>query len=75
MSAVAAEISQARAVKNALGKRLASVSEVNGIGLMRHDGGWAVKVNLVLPVSDLSIPHRIDGVEVFTDVVGQIKAH
>ncbi|WP_139333247.1 hypothetical protein [Mycobacterium sp. SP-6446] len=73
--AVAAEITQARAVKDKLGERLASVSEVNGIGLMRHDGGWAVKVNLLLPVSGLAIPHRIDGVDVFTDVVGRIKAH
>lgn len=74
MTAVAAGISQARAVKDELGKQLASVSEVNGIGLVRHEDGWAVKVNLVLPVSDLAIPQSIDGVDVLTDVVGRIRA-
>lgn len=73
--AVAVEIGQARAVKEKLGKQLASVQEVNGIGLVRHDGGWAVKVNLIKPISGVSIPHRIDDVDVFTDVVGRIKAH
>lgn len=74
MIAVGAELAQARAVKNKLSKRLASIRDVNGIGLVRHDGGWAVKVNLALPNAGLAIPDRIDGVEIFTDVIGQIRA-
>lgn len=74
VSVVAAEISKARAVKAKLGEQLASVDEVNGIGLVRRDGGWAVKVNLALPISEPVIPQRVDGVDVLTDIVGQITA-
>ena len=74
MTVAAPKIGQARAVKDELGRQLASVGEVNGIGLVRHDGGWAVKVNLVQSVADAAIPETMDGVRVFTDVIGEINA-
>jgi hypothetical protein len=71
---VAADLAQARRVKQQLVQRYSSIAEVNGVGIVRRDDGWAVKVNLERPVPNLSVPDSIDGVAVFTDVVGSITA-
>jgi hypothetical protein len=72
---VAADLQRARAVKNHLAECLRAEPLVNGVGLMRQPGGWAVKVNLVRPAPRLDLPAQIDGVEVHADVVGPIVAH
>lgn len=69
-----ADLQHARVVKDQLTEKLRSESVVNGIGLARQHGGWAVRVNLVRPAPQLSLPHEIDGVEIQTDVVGPIIA-
>ena len=74
MSAVAADLPRARAVKETLSEQLRAAPEVTGLGLMRHRGGWAVKVNLLRPAPQLSLPSHIDDVEIITDVTGPIVA-
>lgn len=55
--------------------RLASIPQVNGVGLARLDGGYAVKVNLSEPLEKKSaIPTEVDGVPILVDVVGPIVA-
>jgi hypothetical protein len=74
VSVVAADLQHAREVKNQLAERLRAAPEVNGIGLARRPGGWAVKVNLLRSAPQLDLPSQIDGVEICTDVVGPIVA-
>ena len=74
MKAVAANLAHARRVKNQLVERYASTAEVNGVGLVRFDDGWAVKVNLERAAPNLSVPESVDGVTVFVDVVGPISS-
>jgi hypothetical protein len=71
---VGAEIDAARAAKATLEQRLAGEQLVNGIGLVRVEDGWAVKVNLVRAAPELDLPREVDGVEVQTEVVGPIEA-
>lgn len=74
VSVVAADLHRARTVKDQLVEHLRGEPLVNGVGLMRRPGGWAVKVNLLRPAPKLKLPEQIDGVEIFTDVVGPIVA-
>jgi hypothetical protein len=74
VSVVAADLQRARAVKAQLAERLRTEPDVNGVGLARRPGGWAVKVNLVRSAPQLALPSQIDGVEIYTDVVGPIVA-
>ncbi len=74
MSGMGAEIDAARAAKSGLERRLAGEPLVNGLGLARAQGGWAVKVNLVRAAPELDLPAEIDGVEVQVEVVGPIEA-
>lgn len=62
---------EARAAKRKLAARLREDANVNGIGITRADGGFALKVNLVASGSD--IPSEIDGVPIRVEVVGPIK--
>ena len=71
---MAAGIDAARAAKATLEQRLVGESLVNGLGLVRVEGGWAVKVNLVRAAPELELPREVDGVEVQTQVVGPIEA-
>jgi len=66
-----ASLSQARAAKAEVAKRLAGHPLVNGIGVARVDGGYAVKVNLSAPVRS-GMPRSVGGVPVKTEVVGRI---
>ncbi|HTX11635.1 MAG TPA: hypothetical protein VME22_23640 [Solirubrobacteraceae bacterium] len=74
MSSVGADLEHARAVKDQLAECLRGEPAVNGIGVTRHHGGWAVKVNLVRPAPQLRLPKQIDGVEIQTDLIGPIVA-
>lgn len=71
---MAADLAQARAVKDQLVQRLRAVPEVNGVGLVRRDDGWVVKINLIRYAPDLALPLQIDGVAVTVDIVGPIVA-
>ena len=66
-----ATLSQARAAKSEVAKRLAGHPLVNGIGIARVNGGYAVKVNLSAPVKN-GMPRSVSGVPVKTEVVGRI---
>lgn len=74
MSGVPAGIEAARAAKATLAERLSGEPLVNGLGLARAAGGWAVKVNLVREAPELELPSELDGVEVRSEVVGRIDA-
>jgi hypothetical protein len=67
-----ADLAQARAVKLQIAERLRAVPEVNGIGLVRNTGGWAVKVNLLRSAPGLMLPAEIDGVAIAVDIIGPI---
>lgn len=67
----AATLEQARAARDAMRAVLADRPEVSGIGITRHEGGYAVKVNLTTP-SD-AVPKEMLGVPVRTEVVGRIR--
>jgi hypothetical protein len=67
-----ASLTQARAAKAEVAKRLAGHPLVNGVGIARLDGGYAVKVNLAAPVKT-GMPRSVGGVPVKTEVVGRIS--
>lgn len=69
---MAADLDHARTIKDQLVVSLRSSPEVNGVGLVRTDAGWAVKVNLTRPAPDLGLPGEMDGVRITVDVVGPI---
>lgn len=69
---MAADLQQARTIKDQLVQRLRCSPEVNGVGLVRAEAGWAVKVNLARPAPYLMLPAEIDGVSITVDVVGPI---
>jgi hypothetical protein len=64
---VSVSLEQARAARLRLAAELASAQEVNGIGIVLHEGDYGLKVNLLEPVS---LPTEVDGVSVSFDVVG-----
>lgn len=67
-----ATLEAARAAKAAALSRFGSVAGVNGIGLSRRGGGYALKINLESEL-DVEIPDRIEGVEVIVEVVGKLR--
>jgi hypothetical protein len=68
----AATLTQARAAKAEVAKRLSGHPLVNGIGIARVNGGYAGKVNLSAPVRN-GMPRTVAGVPVKTEVVGRIS--
>jgi hypothetical protein len=72
---VASTAGEARAAKARLRQRLAGDRRVNGVGLTRVDGGWALSVNVVDAGDAPELPGSVDGVPVRVRVVGQITAH
>lgn len=70
-SAAPATLERARAAKETLRERLASLSELRGIGIAVLDGGYGVKVNL-LRQPETPIPQEIDGVPIVIDIVGRV---
>jgi hypothetical protein len=67
----ATTLDQARAAKEALRARLAGQTAVVGIGITRVGEDYAVKVNL--ETATVTVPERVDGVRVVTEVVGSIR--
>jgi hypothetical protein len=68
-------IDDARAAKKQAKKELSRVPGLVGVGLTRHAGGYAVKVNLQKALSDKDLPTQIGGVPVVFEIVGGIKAY
>jgi hypothetical protein len=65
---------EARRAKAALVDLLGDHATVNGIGVTRVGGAYAVKVNLSrAPGPDLTIPETIDGVPVTWEVIGPVS--
>ena len=62
----------ARAAKSAAVRLFGELPGVNGIGLCRRDGDYAVKINLEDP-SVAEIPDTIEGVGVVVEVVGAVR--
>jgi hypothetical protein len=48
---------------------------LNGIGLVRADGGYGLKVNLESNEQVAKVPDHFDGVPVRVEVVGPIEAY
>ncbi len=64
----------ARAAKAKVGELFADLAVVNGIGITRDQGEYAVKVNCEsLKVPNTKLPQTIDGVSVIVKVVGSIN--
>lgn len=69
-----ASLSDARQAKAAVIQMLGDNDAVNGVGIIRTDDSYAVKVNLLRsPGSDLAIPDSINGVPVTWEVVGVVR--
>jgi hypothetical protein len=66
-----ATLEEARAAKKRVREALADRPEVTGIGITRHGGGYAVKVDLVRPCP--AVPPEMDGVPVHAEIVGQVR--
>ena len=62
----------ARAAKSKAVRLLRSNTGVNGIGITRLEGVYAVRVNLERECDPGELPTEIDGVPVVIRVVGQI---
>ena len=67
-----ASLEEARAAKEKLTRSVLERTDVNGVGIMRDGGGYAVKVNLSEDASVETLPAEIDGVPVHVEVVGPI---
>ena len=70
-----AGISEARAAKREVADLVRGNPHVNGIGLARGAGGYAVKVNLDAEDRELrrSLPGSIGGAPVVVEVVGPVR--
>ena len=73
-----ATLEQARAVKERARALFAGRAPVVGVGIVKVDGGFGVKVNLGSPLPSgfapgLPEPLTIDGVPIRVDVVGSIR--
>lgn len=66
-------LERARAAKRGAFTAFSRLVEVIGVGITRHQGGYAVKVNLRVPPADgVELPGTIDGVPVCIEVTGPI---
>lgn len=66
-------LEQARAAKLRAKKLLPTLASVVGIGIIRLDGGYGVKVNLGTPLAPgVTLPSEVDGVPVRFEVTGSI---
>jgi hypothetical protein len=66
-SSLAAARAAAAKVRASLGAR----PEIAGIGVGRHEDGYAVKVNLTVPCA--AVPAEMDGVPVRSEVIGPVR--
>ena len=64
----------ARAVKDKARTMVATIAEVQGVGITRVDGIYAVMVNVLQELEDESaLPESIDGVPLVIKVTGTIR--
>jgi hypothetical protein len=68
-----ATLEEARTAKRKAAERLAQVPQVNGIGVMRVEAGYGLKVDLTEAVEPGVIPDAVDGVPLRAEVVGPIR--
>jgi len=74
MAAKQDQLEQARRVKDHVKSLLADHEAVNGVGITRVDGRYAVRVNLKSDSdTDLGLPDSIDGVPLVLKCVGRIR--
>ena len=67
-------LDRARAAKERAKAVFARKASVVGVGIIKLDGGYGVKVNLgAPPPPDADLPETIDGVPVRVEVVGTIR--
>ncbi|HTG46782.1 MAG TPA: hypothetical protein VK646_03925 [Actinomycetota bacterium] len=66
-----ATLTQARAAKEKLLRKVATRTDVNGVGITRGQGGYGLKVNLSED-GGKRLPSDVDGVPVRVEVVGAI---
>ena len=66
-----ATLAEARAAKEKVRAALAGRPEVAGIGIARHGGGYAVKVELATACD--AVPPEMGGVPVHQEIVGRIR--
>jgi hypothetical protein len=63
----------ARAAKSSLAARLSAEPGVMGVGLVRRDSGYVLKVNLADAGVASRVPGQVDGVRVVTEVIGAVR--
>jgi hypothetical protein len=64
-------LEQARAAKVRAKEVFPKLADVAGIGITRHDQGYAVKVNLQRqPSPEVSLPGELDGVPIRVEITG-----
>jgi len=67
-------LDQAQVAKRVILEQFGHLGQIVGVGITRHDGDYAVKVNLSEPLhSDARLPSALDGVRLVVEVVGSIK--
>ncbi len=72
--AASCSLDQARSAKQSAFSAFSRLVEVIGVGITRHEGGYAVKVNLrTPPAAGVDLPSTIDGVPVCIEVTGPIR--
>lgn len=64
----------ARAAKSRLASSLSGDRRVNGVGVVRRERAYAVRVNVVAGDDRPDLPAEVDGVPVDVAVVGRITA-
>ena len=70
----AAELQAARAAKPRAHRVFSRFGKVVGVGLTRHAGRHALKVNLeTAPAEGAELPLEVDGVPVVVQIVGRIR--
>jgi hypothetical protein len=72
---MATTIDDARAAKSEVKKVFSRVPGLMGVGLTRHQGGYAVKVNLKSSPVGKELPTEVNGVPVVLEIVGGIRAY
>jgi hypothetical protein len=66
-------LDEARAAKVRALEVFGRLAAVVGVGVMRIDGGYGVKINLrEPPAADVTLPEAVDDVPVRVEVVGSI---
>jgi predicted secreted protein len=68
-----ASLSQARAAKPKALKAFSRLGKVVGVGLVKLDEGYGVKVNLESPPKAATVPLSVNGVPVTIEVTGPIR--